>query len=92
MREIDTGTMDSDARLDWCFDWSTWLTDGDTIASHELTAEGVIIDDQGHTDTTVTAWLQTTDDPPQSASVVCRIVTTQGRRDERTLRLHIADR
>lgn len=101
MREIDTATHDPDARLPYRWDWAGWLaTDptigwipgDDTIATVELIPEGIQIASHDHDDLTVTAILHNPTPGARSASVVCRITTAQGYREDRTLRLHITNR
>lgn len=97
MRELDTATIDPDARLDWRWDWSAWLTDGDTITTATVTdttgaAEPtIVVGDVSHDDTSVTVWLSGGVDR-QQARLTCHIATAQGRADDRTLRLYIAHR
>lgn len=84
---------DPDAVLDFLWDWSTWLTAGDTIASHAvLLAEGdVAIDSSSHTTTTVTAWLSAGTAETDS-SVTARVTTAQGRTDDRTITIYVRQR
>ena len=94
---------DPDAVLDFKFDWATstnghgftdWLDTGETIQSHVITAEaGITLDSDVAADanTSVVAWLSggtagTTYD------VACKIVTTDGRTDERTMSIVVAER
>jgi hypothetical protein len=82
-----TFTKDPNARLEYTFDWSKWLTNEDEIESYELLlAEGeedIVIDDSSADATTVTVWLtggvDETDYP-----LTCRITTVLGRIDDRT--------
>lgn len=92
MRETDTGILDPDATLDWTFDWTAWLADGDTITSHHLIPDGITISQHAHTATTVTTWLSDPTPGKTWASVTCRITTAQGRTDDRTLQLRIENR
>ncbi len=92
MRETDTGILDPDAVLDFRWDWSSWLVDGDTITSHELLPTGITVDSSSQTSTTVTAWLSDPDPGKTTASVTCRITTAQGRTDDRTLSLYLQHR
>ena len=80
---------DPDARLDYRWDWSAWLTDGDTITSHTLTSEGVTVESSSHDDTSVTAWVS---GGTQAGSVTCRITTEAGRIDDRTMTFQIQQR
>lgn len=97
MREIDIATIDPDAILDWRFSWADWLTDGDTITTATVTdttgtAEPtIVVGTTTHDDTSVTVWLSG-GVAGQLARITCRITTSQGRTDERTLRLYVTDR
>ena len=83
---------DPAAVLDYGWDWSQWLAEGDVITDHAVTApEGLTVESHEATPTTVTAWLSG-GTPGQVYSVVCHIVTAQGRTDERTLTLPVLDR
>lgn len=85
---------DPDAHLDYGWDWSAWLDSGDTIATAEVvgdTAGGITVEDITHTDTTVTAWVSG-GTVGRSYTLACRITTTDGRTDDRTLQLNIANR
>ncbi len=84
---------DPDARLDYTWDWTAWLTEGETITSAEiLPTDGLATDDTGHDDTTVTTWVTTSLEAGKSGGVTCRITTSAGRIDDRTITLQIADR
>lgn len=84
---------DPQAVLDYVWDWSNWLTTGDTISTATVTvATGdVVLDSDTNDDTTVTAWVSggTVD---TSATVTAQIVTAQGRTDERTITLWVRNR
>lgn len=82
---------DPDATLDYAWDWSAWLPEGDQIASAVVTATGVTVDQQAHTPTTVTAWLSG-GEPGRTASATCRVTTSQGRTDDRTITLSLSHR
>lgn len=81
---------DPDAVLDYEFDWSQWLADGETIASKTVTVTGVTLDSSSSDATSVVAWVSGGSD--SYATVACRITTTAGRTDERTIRLTIIHR
>ena len=100
---MSTFPKDPDAVLDFKFDWATstngrgftdWLDTGETIQSYTITAEaGITLDSDVAVDsnTSVVAWLSggtagTTYD------VACKIVTTAGRTDERTMSIVVAER
>jgi hypothetical protein len=96
---------DPAATLDYVFDWaprtnarrwarSDWLEAGETIDTATVTAEsGLTVDSSGitDTDTSVTAWLSggTAD---TDYEVVCQIVTSEGRTDERTITVKVRNR
>ena len=96
---------DPDAVLDYVFDWaaltngttggtSDWLASGETISTKTITAEtGITVDSSSITDTntSVTVWLS-----GGSAGniyyVSCKIVTSAGRTDERTINIEVVQR
>lgn len=79
-----TFEKDPDAVLDYQFDWSDWLPDGDTIDSYTVTEEdGITVDSDSATSTAVTVWLSG-GAAGENYNVVCHIVTTAGREDDRT--------
>lgn len=82
---------DPDAVTDYEFDWSTWLVDGDTIESHTVTVTGATLDSSAHDDSSVVAWVSA-GAAGVDASVACRVVTADGRTDERTIILAIVER
>jgi hypothetical protein len=79
---------DPNAVLDYMWDWSAWLASGDTISTSTVTiASGdVVKNSESHTTTTVTAWLSAGTDTTE-AQVTARVVTAQGRTDDRTITL-----
>lgn len=82
-----------DAVLDYKWDWSDWLVDGDTISTHTITADaGITVDSSSTTDaaTSVTVWLSSGDDGANYA-VTCKIVTAAGRTDQRTAVFWVED-
>jgi hypothetical protein len=83
---------DPDATLDYRWDWAAWLAEGETISTYTvLDEDGPASVDTTSTDgQTVTAWVSASG--PGRASLTCRIVTNQGRTDDRTIRLFVADR
>lgn len=90
----NTFTKDPDAVLDWKFDWASWLADGETIVSHTVAADdGITVDSSNVTDddTSVTAWLSGGTDGTRY-SVTCRVVTSAGRTDDRTITVYVRER
>jgi len=81
---------DPNAVLDYKWDWSSWLTSGDTITTANVTiASGdVTINSQSNTTTTVTAWISA-GTVGTEATLTARVTTAQGRTDDRTITLKI---
>lgn len=79
-------TKDPDAVLDYVFDWSSWLAEGETILTHQATIESgdAVIDSTSQTTDTVVVWLSggTID---TNVELRCRVTTTEGRIDDRTI-------
>lgn len=88
-------SKDPDAILDYEFDWSTWLTDGDTLADATITAPtGLTVATDPPvtvTSTAVTYWLEG-GVVGQSYAVTCHIVTAAGREDDRTATVTIQEK
>lgn len=82
---------DPDAVLDYEFDWSQWLDVGETISTRLVTVTGVTLDSSSNTTTTVTAWVSG-GTVGTTGTVACRITTSQGRTDERSISLTIRNR
>lgn len=87
-----TFIKDPDAELDYQWNWAGWLVDGDTIDTYTLSAPaGLTLGSSTNTTTAVTAWLSG-GTLGAAYDVRCRIVTADGRTDDRTLRLTIRNR
>lgn len=85
-------TKDPDAVLDYTVDWSDWLSDGETIATSEwLDVEGIVKDFDTNTDTTATVWLSG-GTSPEVYVLTNRITTSDGRGDDRSIRIRVRDR
>ena len=85
-------TKDPDAVLDYQWNWSAWLADGETISSAVITVDtGLTLDSQSNTTTTVTAWLSggTVD---EGYRVVCSITTSAARTDDRSIYISCRER
>ena len=89
---MPTYVKDPDAVLDYGFDWSAWLAAGETIATSTWTVPvGLTNESESNTDTLSVVWLSGGTDR-QTYQVVNHIVTSQGREDDRTLKIKIKDR
>ena len=92
----DYHEKDPAAVLDYRWDWTTWLAQGETIttADVDVTPAGLTIADDpavAHDAHTVTAWLEggavNTD-----YVVTCHMTTSQGRTDDRSKRIRVTNR
>lgn len=85
---------DPQARLDYEWDWSNWLADGETILNHLVTVtppDEMLIDTDTATSETVTAWVHG-GVLGRSYQLTCHIVTTDGREDDRKFVLSVKNR
>lgn len=84
---------DPDARLDYSFDWTDWLADGEAISTYAVTVDGVTKESDSRSGAVVTAWVSggTAGDV---ASVTCSITTNSvpARTDHRTVYLRVRER
>ena len=79
-------TKDPDAVLDYTFDWSDWLAEGETILTHEAVIEDgdAVIDSTSQTASIVVVWLSG-GTLGTNTHIRCRVTTTDGRIDDRTI-------
>lgn len=83
---------DPQALLDYSIDWSAWLAEGDSIASLTvLQSAGIVVPAQGIRGA-VTAVMVGGGDDGTDEEVTLRILTSQGRTDDRTIKLLIRNR
>lgn len=80
------------ANLDYERDWSVWLKAGDTILTSTWTVPaGLTKTDESNTATIATVWLSG-GTVGSSYQVTNRIVTAQGRTDERSIQIVVRQR
>lgn len=85
-------TKDADAALDYSVDWTSWLADTEIITSHTVTAPaGLTLDSSSEASGVVTAWLSA-GTVGTTYRVGFRITTSEGRTDERSIRIHVEER
>lgn len=84
-----SGVVDPDAVLDWSWDWSAWLAEGETITAHDVTGQACTIGDVSVTGAVVTAWISAYQ---TGATATCEVTTSQGRTDQRTIRFAVVQR
>lgn len=88
---------DPAAVLDYEFDWSAWLAEGETfVGQPEVTVDaGLTLNPDGKVTTAadgkVTFWLGG-GTPRTTYTVACRVTTSQGRTDERSFRFAVNNR
>ena len=85
MRTIE---IDTRARLDFYFDWSDWLPEGDSISTYEFlnVPSGLVIEDDAEVGGIVVLYISEAS-LNGTYLIRCRIVTVQGRKDTRSLTL-----
>lgn len=87
----DEYPKDPGAVLDWVFDWTRWLQEGETITSSTFSATpGITITDEDMQATYTTVWLS--GGAQKVYSVSNRIVTNQNRTDKRTITIKVSNR
>ena len=89
-------TKDPEAVLDYAFDWNDatnpWLATGETISSYTVTAQtGLTKDSDSEASGVVTVWLSG-GTAGTTYRVECKIVTSAGRTDERTIWIKVVER
>ena len=85
-------TKDPAAHLDFVFDWSDWLVDGDAIDSATVTAgTGITVTGTSIVGSTVVPWLSG-GTVGKNYAVTCQVTTTDGRIDERTITIRVRER
>ncbi len=83
---------DAAARLDYVWDWSAWVTGGETITAVTwVVPSGITQDTATFTDTTATIWL-TGGALNATYLVTCRITTSAGRVDDRSMNIKVVAR
>lgn len=93
-----TFTIDPDARLDFPFNWAQgpngstgWLHEGETIDTYEVTAtDGITVDSDSEDGGIVTVWVSGATGRYQR--ITCHIVSSEGREDDRTIKLIVRSR
>jgi hypothetical protein len=83
---------DPSAVLDYVFDWTEWLATGETITDHTITADtGITVDSSTEDTGKVTVWLSG-GTAGINYKVACKITTSAGRTDERTIWIKVVER
>jgi len=85
---------DPHATLDFGFDWSQWLSTGETIVDYNITTSpcGIVnLYDTSTASGSVIVWL-TSGSPSTRYTVACLISTSGSRIDERTINIDVKNR
>lgn len=85
-------TKDPNAELDYGFDWSDWLADGETISSSSWEVDsGITVVSSSASTTRTVVWLSG-GTVGETYKATNSIVTSVGRKDDRTLYVYIEER
>jgi hypothetical protein len=85
-------TKDPNAVLDYAIDWSDWLEVDDEIESAEwIVPEGITKDKQEESTSAAVIWLSG-GTVGTKYNLTCRITTTEGRTDDRTICVKIKEK
>jgi len=85
-------SKDPSAVLDYVFDWTEWLATGESISSYTITADtGITVETDSEASGKVTVWLSG-GTAGINYKVACKITTSAGRTDERTIWIKVVDR
>ena len=83
---------DPESVLDYRFDWSAWLDEGETIVDHTIDSnDGITVVSSSMTGTAVTVWLSG-GTARQEYLIACLVTTSAGRTDERMMRIKVQHR
>lgn len=83
---------DADAVLDWQVDWSAWLVEDETITASSWTVpDGIEEDSTSNDTTTATIWLSG-GTAGTTYTVTNHITTSDGRQDDRSLKIRVTER
>ena len=83
---------DPDATLDYSFDWTDWLAGvSDTISTYEIVGTGVTVTNVSLSGAKVIGWVSG-GVVGAASKIVCKITTTAGRIEQRTIYLTIEER
>ena len=89
---MTTRMKDPDSKKDYRWNWGERLAAGEAITAATVESAGdAIVSDVTHTATTVTAWLAG-GSPDTDISPTCHVTTDQGREDDWTWPLWVANR
>lgn len=83
---------DPNAVLDYAFDWSDWLESSEIINTHTIIVDtGITKDSDNESSGIVTIWLSG-GTAGTNYTLACKIVTNEGRTDERSITIKCQER
>ena len=83
---------DPDALLDYVVDWTDWLPTGDYIVSAAASVpSGITLNTQSYSSTQHTIWL-VSGNTDTEYTIISRIWTNGGRRDDRSFTIRVRER
>lgn len=89
---FETFTKDPNATLDYAVDWSNWLQSGETISSVAWTVPtGLTKTTESSTTTAAVVWVSG-GGAGMNYIVACKITTSAGRIDERSILIKVEQR
>lgn len=92
MAAVTDWLKDPDATLDWRWDWTDWLEDGESIIASVMTVSaGLVKDSDSYSPTSTTVWVSG-GSPGTPYTVANRITTSAGRIDERSITIRVTNR
>ena len=90
--KLQNPLKDPSAVLDYVFDWTEWLATVETITDYTITADtGITVGSSTEDAGKVTVWLSG-GTAGINYKVACKITTTVGRTDERTIWIKVVER
>lgn len=88
----DDFIKDPNSKLDYKFDWDTWLEGDETITNSEfIVSSGLTVESFSSTSRNTTVWLSG-GRTGQIYNVTNRIVTSKARIEDRSFKLRVRDR
>ena len=92
MGNSPTFEKDPNAVLDYVWNWEDWLASGETISTSSMIVDnGITKDSDSKTDTRTKIWLSG-GTAGTAYAVTNRIVTSDGRTDDRTIYIKVIER
>ncbi len=95
MAVLETYTHDPDAKLDYSVDWSLWLADGDTVqaSTWAVSPSGPTLSGSSiNVPATITTIFFDGGTEGERYTLTNHIVTTEGREDDRSIRIKVVER